>query len=190
MCPGHWRLVPRGLQRAVNESFNPAQCQGKERVHPAGAWMVAADAAILAVWLLEGPAPPPEKVKRICEHTMHRAAMYAYDMDEDWRAVLENILPRIPEQLQVLSDAVKRMLRPHPPRRRRVPTKEATIWIFPKWCLLHRVELRWRVDEEGALPGQSFPGFNYGWECPEAGCTQWPRRTRVLVMSTGKRASH
>lgn len=43
MCPRHWRMVPRRLQRAVWAAYRPGQCDDK---NPSEAWHLAADAAI------------------------------------------------------------------------------------------------------------------------------------------------
>lgn len=51
MCLRHWRMVPRGIQRAVWDSYRPGQCDDK---HPSAAWHKAADAAIGYVAQQEG----------------------------------------------------------------------------------------------------------------------------------------
>jgi hypothetical protein len=51
MCLGHWRRVPRKLQRAVWDSYRPGQCDDR---NPSEEWHVAADAAIAYVAILEG----------------------------------------------------------------------------------------------------------------------------------------
>jgi hypothetical protein len=45
MCLRHWKMVPRGLQRAVMAHYRPGQCDDKS---PSDAWLVAAKAAIAA----------------------------------------------------------------------------------------------------------------------------------------------
>ena len=50
MCPKHWGMVPRDLQRAVWQSYRPGQC---EDMNPFAEWHVAADAAIGYVALRE-----------------------------------------------------------------------------------------------------------------------------------------
>lgn len=47
MCGKHWAMVPRALQRAVTESYQPGQCAGI--VRPSPEWLKAAKEAILAV---------------------------------------------------------------------------------------------------------------------------------------------
>jgi hypothetical protein len=51
MCLRHWRLVPRGIQRAVWSAYRPGQCDDKR---PSQSWHQAADAAIGFVARAEG----------------------------------------------------------------------------------------------------------------------------------------
>jgi hypothetical protein len=51
MCLRHWRMVPRGIQRAVWATYRVGQCDDKS---PSESWHNAADAAIEAVAQKEG----------------------------------------------------------------------------------------------------------------------------------------
>jgi hypothetical protein len=53
MCLGHWRKVPRTIQRAVWASYRRGQC---DDMNPSEGWHQAADAAIGYVAALEGQA--------------------------------------------------------------------------------------------------------------------------------------
>lgn len=51
MCPRHWKMVPREIQRRVWANYRPGQCDDKR---PSEAWLRAARAAIAAVKRHEG----------------------------------------------------------------------------------------------------------------------------------------
>ncbi len=111
MCLGHWRLVPRRIQHAVNDAFNPRQCQQvQDRPHPSGAWMVAADAAICAVWLQEATHVVPDEALRVCYLEMWRAARYALHLGEDWKEVLSDMQGRVPPNFRALREALGQLL--------------------------------------------------------------------------------
>ena len=50
MCPLHWRMVPKRLQRLVWDTYQPGQEQRKD---PTMEYLAAAEAAIDAVWKKE-----------------------------------------------------------------------------------------------------------------------------------------
>lgn len=64
MCLGHWRMVPRVIQRAVWSAYRPGQCDDKR---PSEVWHHAADAAIGAVARKEGQPMRPQEVARLTE---------------------------------------------------------------------------------------------------------------------------
>lgn len=51
MCPGHWRMVPKRLQRCLWEHYRPGQEQDKQATE---AYLEAARACIRAVAIAEG----------------------------------------------------------------------------------------------------------------------------------------
>lgn len=51
MCRAHWALVPKAIQQAIWRHYRPGQCDDKR---PSKAWLDAADAAIEAVYDIEG----------------------------------------------------------------------------------------------------------------------------------------
>ena len=51
MCPSHWAMVPKDLQRAVYASYRSGQCKDGQ---PSWEWHRAADNAIAAVAEQEG----------------------------------------------------------------------------------------------------------------------------------------
>lgn len=46
MCLGHWRMVPKPLQRAIWKAYRPGQCDTKT---PSLEWLAAARSAITTV---------------------------------------------------------------------------------------------------------------------------------------------
>lgn len=114
MCPRHWRMVPELLQALVWKSFNPAQCADvKDRPAPTGAWHIAADACIIAVWLQEkrGRDIPEEMLLTRATKTMRLAAQHAHQLGEDWRAQLLEVHRRAVRCSPLLARAVVGVMR-------------------------------------------------------------------------------
>lgn len=111
MCGWHWTKVPSLVQLAVWEAFNPLQCQQVEdRPRPTGAWMVAADVAILAVWLWESTEVPPLEARGVCYRELLGGAWYAHRMGEDWRSLLLNMQRRVPANYRALHEVLEQLL--------------------------------------------------------------------------------
>jgi DNA adenine methylase len=62
MCRPHWRMVPMPLQRDVWKNYRDGQCEDKQ---PSGAWMIAAERAIVAVAVREKKLTPAEAQARV-----------------------------------------------------------------------------------------------------------------------------
>jgi hypothetical protein len=50
MCYAHWMMVPKKIRKQVMATYRPGQCNDKR---PSEAWRKAADAAIVAVYVVE-----------------------------------------------------------------------------------------------------------------------------------------
>lgn len=114
MCGRDWRLVPRGVQRAVWAAFNPKQCAPvPNRPAPSGAWMVAADVAILAVWEMRGARRHPvEEVERQMRKELEQAVSYANHSKEDGWALMDALVPEVPDTLRLLKGIMRELVAP------------------------------------------------------------------------------
>jgi hypothetical protein len=72
MCPGHWRQVPRKIQRAVLATYRPGQCDDMD---PSEQWHETADAVIGYVAALD------REPLRVCEVTPLRTFGYGVSTD-------------------------------------------------------------------------------------------------------------
>lgn len=61
-CPKHWKMVPFPIQREVWRNYRIGQCDDKK---PSGAWMIAAERAIVCVAVKEKRMTPAEAERRV-----------------------------------------------------------------------------------------------------------------------------
>lgn len=72
MCPRHWAMVPKRMQRPVWKTYRIGQCDDKQ---PSAAWFLAAETAICAVAWKEG--------RLTVEQCRERIARYREDAERE-----------------------------------------------------------------------------------------------------------